>query len=92
MISNDRLYHIFGLECRENGTEMVAEGYAAKFEEKTVLYSYEGIDYCEIISRGAFDHALMTDVVLNYNHSGKPVARTKNDTLKITVDMLTYKR
>lgn len=28
----------------------------------------------------------MTDVVMNYNHGGKPVARTKNGTLTLTVD------
>ena len=28
----------------------------------------------------------MSDVVMNYNHEGKPVARTKNGTLKLSTD------
>ena len=29
----------------------------------------------------------MRDVVMNFNHGGKPVARTKNGTLTLTVDI-----
>lgn len=30
----------------------------------------------------------MTDVVMNFNHSGKPVARTRNNTLSLSVDTI----
>lgn len=62
------------------------EGYAAVFDEETVLYEYDGIQYREVIDRNAFSGAEMRDVVMNYNHGGKPVARTKNGTLTLTVD------
>lgn len=62
------------------------EGYAAVFDQETVLYEYDGIQYKEIIDRNAFAGAQMHDVVMNYNHGGKPVARTKNGTLTLTVD------
>ena len=62
------------------------EGYAAVFDEETVLYEYDGIQYKEVIDRNAFSGAEMRDVVMNFNHGGKPVARTKNGTLTLTVD------
>lgn len=62
------------------------EGYAAKFDEETVLYARDGIQYKEVIGRQAFSGAEMTDVVMNFNHSGKPVARTRNNTLSLSVD------
>lgn len=65
---------------------MIVEGYAAVFDESTVLYSYDGIDYLERVDPGAFEKAQMADVVMNFNHQGKPVARTKNGTLTLSVD------
>lgn len=84
MISNDREYRAFEMRTASEG--MIVEGYAAVFEEPTVLYKLDGIEYKEVIDRKAFDGASMADVVMNYNHSGKPVARTKNGTLELTVD------
>lgn len=85
MISKDREYRAFEVRAAE-GTEMVAEGYACVFDQTTVLYSCNGVDYREQISPKAFDNALMADVVMNYNHQGKPVARTKNGTLSLSID------
>lgn len=84
MISKDRLYRPFDIRLAE-GPGLV-EGYAATFEQETVMYEYEGIKYKEVIDRGAFGQAQMADVVLNYNHQGKPVARTKNNTLQLRLD------
>jgi len=84
MISKDREYRAF--ELRTGEEEMTVEGYAAVFDSETVMYSYDGIDYKEVIDRKAFDNAEMADVVMNYNHGGKPVARTKNGTLSLEVD------
>lgn len=85
MISKDREYRAF-VELRAGEEEMTVEGYAAVFDSETVIYSCDGIDYKEVIDRKAFDNAEMADVVMNYNHGGKPVARTKNGTLVLTVD------
>ena len=84
MVSNDREYRAF--EMRAADGEMTVEGYAAVFDSPTVLYSADGVEYKEEIARTAFDGAKMADVVMNYNHKGKPVARTKNGTLSLTVD------
>lgn len=84
VISKDREYRAFELRAADG--KMTVEGYAAIFESPAVLYSYDGVDYREVIDRKAFSGAQMADVVMNYNHQGKPVARTKNGTLQLRVD------
>ena len=84
MSSKDREYRAFEMRISEG--EMNVEGYAAIFNSPTVLYSYDGVDYKEEIDAVAFEKTEMSDVVMNYNHQGKPVARTKNGTLELSVD------
>lgn len=87
----DRDYRFFQIEARaadpENGgEEMYVEGYAVTFNEPTVLWEYDGIQYREQIDAQAFADADMSDVIFNYNHGGKVVARTRNQTLALTID------
>lgn len=89
MVSKDREYRSF--EMRTASDEMTVEGYAAMFNAETVLYSIDGVDYKEEIAPEAFRNAQMSDVVMNYNHTGKPVARTKNGTLSLEVDSVGLK-
>ncbi|WP_353423991.1 HK97 family phage prohead protease [Christensenella massiliensis] len=84
MVSEDREYRAFEMRASEEG--MTVEGYAAVFNSAAILYSLDGIDYKEEIDRNAFNSAQMADVVMNYNHQGKPVARTKNGTLELFID------
>ena len=84
MISKDRNYRLFEIRADEN--EMRVEGYAATFEQPTVMYEYGNTQYKEVIDRKAFQTTEMQDVVMNFNHGGKPVARTKNGTLSLYLD------
>jgi uncharacterized protein len=84
MISKDRFYRPF--EIRLGDGEHRVEGYAATFETETVMYSMDGIDYKEKISRGAFQNTQMSDVIMNFDHEGKPVAKTRNGTLALLVN------
>ncbi len=84
VVSKDREYRAF--EMRAADGEMTVEGYAAVFESPAVLYSDGGVDYREVVDRRAFAGTRMADVVMNYNHQGKPVARTKNGTLTLGAD------
>ena len=87
MISKDRESRSFvELRAADGENKAVVEGYAAVFDTPTVLYSVEGVDYKEEIASTAFASTEMQDVVMNYNHGGKPVARTKNNTLTLSVD------
>lgn len=63
-------------------------GYALVFNQRTVLYKdpETGAEYGEQIDRHALDGADLSDVVLKYNHQGRVLARTRNNSLKLSVD------
>ena len=66
-----------------NKKEMVIEGYAVVFDK----VQNRGW-LTEVIEKGAFDNADMSDVCLRYNHSNEyPIlARTRNKSLILEVD------
>jgi HK97 family phage prohead protease len=87
----DREFREFPFEIRTalndaGQEELYAEGYAVTFNEPTVLWEYDGIEYKEQIDDRAFDEADMSDVIFNYNHAGKVMARTRNKTLQLSTD------
>lgn len=65
--------------------EMIVEGKAITYDDKTRLFSMDGKDYFEIIERGALKDTDVSDVFLKYNHSDNfmVLARTRNKTLSI---------
>lgn len=73
-------------ESGEQKEEMIVEGQAVTFEKETVLFKWGDTEYKEVIDRNAFNEADMTDVIFNYNHGGKVVARTRNKTLELYID------
>lgn len=85
-ISKDRNYRTFDFRADDEDGKMIIEGYAVTFEKPATMYEYDGIEYKEQICRNAFKTTKMDDVVLNIDHEGKPLARTKNGTLELTVD------
>jgi len=86
MISKDRNYRSFEVRAVSD-EKMTVEGYAVVFDTQETMYEYDGIKYLEEIRSGALNGAEMKDVVMNFNHGGKPVARTKNDTLRLSIDL-----
>lgn len=70
----------------ETQEELWVEGYALRFESPTVLFEFGGTEYKEQIMRGALNECRMDDVIFNYNHGGKVMARTRNNTLELKVD------
>ncbi len=95
-LRDDRMYRtVMNLKTRaetiqdENGQEvqeMIVEGQAVTFESETTLFKCGETEYKEVIDRNAFNEADMSDVIFNYNHSGKVVARTRNNTLRLNID------
>lgn len=81
-----RDFVIEGREENESG-RMILEGYAAVFDSETLIGS-DDYGFIETIEPTAFDKANMRDVPLKYNHSDSvPIlARTKNRSLRLTVD------
>lgn len=64
-------------------TEYYIEGFATTFDKPYLLYEYDGNKYFEVIDRHALDEADMLDVILQYDHQGKVLARKSNKTLGV---------
>lgn len=67
-------------------SDFYVEGYATTFNEPYVLYEYDGVQYKEIIDRGALDGADMSDIIFLYDHEGNVLARRSNGTLIVEPD------
>lgn len=68
-------------------TEYYVEGYASTFNDPYVLFEdYDGNEYREIIAPTAFADADMSDVIMQFDHSGKVLARMSNGTLIVEPD------
>lgn len=63
-------------------SDYYVEGYATTFEPYE-LYEFDGVKYYEKIDRNAFVGADLSDVIMQYDHSGKVLARQSNETLKL---------
>lgn len=91
-IKNEREYRnletALCVEKKDDGEEernYRVVGYATTFEPY-VLFTEDGIDYKEVIDRNAFVGCDMSDVIFQFNHKGRVFARTRNNTLDLTVD------
>lgn len=83
-----RDFRLTKLEQRkaEDGTnELIVEGKACAFNDETILYKSGTYEAHEIVDSGAFANCDMSDVIFNYNHSGRVYARTRNNTLSLDV-------
>ena len=88
-ICKDREYRAlvsFGAENKDaEDKSYKVSGYASTFDTYT-LFEVDGIEYKERIDSHAFDTADMSDVIMQYDHTGKVFARTSNGTLAVSVD------
>ena len=94
---NERQYRMmaqpFGVETRAGAqkrfdTEFYVEGYASTFNDPYVLWhdSWDDVDILEVISPDAFADTDMSDVIMQYDHSGRVFARMSNNTLVVEPD------
>ena len=85
---NQKIFGFSPVEIRtsNDNSKMTLEGRAIVFNQPTVLYEYDGIEYKEIIEPSALDQTDLSDVVLRYNHSEgfTVLARTRNGSLRLT--------
>ena len=85
----NREYRNMILEVRDDVPEeerKIVTGYASTFEEPYKLFEWEGGEFWEVVDRSAFDTTDMSDVIMQYDHEGRVFARTRNETLTVTVD------
>lgn len=90
-VCKDREYRAMSLLAPTQGdkrlkSDFYVEGYATTFNEPYVLYEYDGVQYKEIIDRGALDGADMSDIIFLYDHEGNVLARRSNGTLIVEPD------
>ena len=64
-------------------SDFYVEGFATTFDKPYELYEFDGIKYYEKIDRNALVGADMSDVIFQYNHEGKVLARLSNATLGV---------
>jgi HK97 family phage prohead protease len=67
-------------------TDYYVEGYATTFNKPYELYEFDGVKYFEAIDRNALEGADISDVIMQYDHEGKVLARQSNKTLIIEAD------
>jgi phage head maturation protease len=75
-----------GHEARRIDSEHYVEGYAARYEPYVLYHDANGEPVHERFERGCFDACDMSDIIMQYDHAGKVLARTSNGTLHISVD------
>ena len=83
-----RDFKLKNMEVRQNedGTEsMTIDGVACTFNDEVVLYKGKYYECREKIADTALDGADMSNVIFNYNHCGRVYARTRNNSLKLTI-------
>ena len=74
-----------GTKEKRIDTDFYVEGYATTFDKPYLLYEYDGKKYFERIDRNALVGADMSDVIMQYDHTGKVLARISNKTLGVEV-------
>lgn len=72
-----------GVKEKRLDSDFYVEGFATTFNKPYVLWEYDGIKYYEEIDSRALDEADVSDVIMQYDHQGKVLARNLNKTLGI---------
>lgn len=92
-INNEREYRALTMcvRAREdpqqgNNEDMIVNGYATTFNEPYELYRHGQYTVLEQVEPHAFDECDLTDVIMQFDHAGRVFARTRNDTLRLSVD------
>jgi HK97 family phage prohead protease len=78
-------------EARRLDSDHYVEGYAARYEPYELYYEVdletgEQTPIYERFEPGCFDGCDMSDIIMQYDHAGKVMARTSNNSLIVEVD------
>lgn len=86
MMRSDREYRDMMLAVVEDDTEKKVTGYATTFNEPYAIWDDGEVRILEEVAPEAFDEADTRDVIFQYNHEGRVMARVSNGTLSVTPD------
>jgi len=91
-VKSEREYRDMTMEVRTAEEVEIPEerkivtGYASTFNDPYTLYEDENWRFKEVVDARAFDNTDMSDVIMQFDHSGRVFARISNNTLKVTPD------
>lgn len=68
-------------DAKRIDSNFYVEGYAARYEPYVLYYDFDGEPVYERFERGCFDNCDMSDIIYQYDHSGRVFARTGNGSL-----------
>lgn len=86
-IRDNREYRNTGkFDVKAEPDNYMVTGYASTFDRYKLFDDDDGETYYEQIMPDAFENTDMSDVVFLRDHEGRAFARTKNGSVKITVD------
>jgi HK97 family phage prohead protease len=68
-------------ETKRLASDFYIEGRATTFNDPYLLWEWDGVKYYEQIDAHALDGADLSDVIMQYNHDGRVLARKSNKTL-----------
>lgn len=90
-ISENREYRkaeLFNVQKRVEGDEpsFFVEGYATTFDRPYLLWEDGDSKFYEKVDARAFDNADLSDVIMQYDHSGMVFARNRNGSLDLSID------
>lgn len=71
----------FAPTAKRIDSDHYVEGYAARYEPYVLFYDPDGEPVYERFERGCFDECDMSDIIYQYDHSGRVFARTSNGSL-----------
>lgn len=66
-------------------SDFYVEGFAARYEPYELYRDFDGEPVYERFERGCFDNCDMSDIIMQYDHAGKVMARTSNGSLLVEV-------
>ena len=66
-------------------SDFYVEGFAARYEPYELYRDFDGEPVYERFERGCFDNCDMGDIIMQYDHAGKVMARTSNGSLLVEV-------
>lgn len=87
--TNEREYRNLAAPLAADGAQdesRSVEGYATTFNQYYLLYDYGDYAVYEQVDARAFDECDMSDVIMQYDHTGRVFARSSNGTLALEPD------
>jgi HK97 family phage prohead protease len=73
-------------QAKRIDSENYVEGYATTFDTPYMMYEWDGVKFYEVVDRNALAGADLSDVIMQYDHEGKVLARLTNKTLGMEAD------